>query len=328
MNKRHATALLFGALLPLVVPKAAMAQAYPSRPLHFVVNFPPGGASDTIARLFGQEIGGILSQIVLIENKPGAGGAIGMVYAAKQPADGYTFTMGTLGSSIVQPLIRSTPYDMVRDFDPVALIATGPAVLVVNPASPFKSLADIVAAAKAKPGTLNFGSGGVGTFAHLTGEMLNQAAGIKIVHVPYKGGVQALTDVLANQLDMIAVDPPSALPQIRAGKLRAIATTGAQRSTLLPDVPTFAESGYKDLVGANSWSIWMPKGAPPARRRDFPQRPEQDHGEPDLAREVRRARRRPDRVNARGTSEVRRQRVGALRQGHQGPGTPYRVRSP
>lgn len=264
MNSKLTGAMLFAAMLPMALPSIATAQAYPNRPLHFVVNFPPGGASDTIARLFGQEMAGILSQTVLIENKPGAGGAIGMVYAAKQTADGYTFTMGTLGSAIVQPLIRSTPYDMLRDFDPVALIATGPAVLVVNSASPFKSVTDIVAAAKAKPGTLNFGSGGVGTFAHLMGEMLNQAAGIKITHVPYKGGVQALTDVIANQLDMIAVDPPSALPQIRAGKLRAIATTGATRSTLFPDVPTFAESGYKSLVGENSWSIWMPKGAPPA----------------------------------------------------------------
>lgn len=269
MNVRLAGAMLLAALLPLAVPTAAMAQAYPNRPLRFVVNFPPGGASDTIARLFGQELGAILAQTVVIENKPGAGGAIGMVFAAKQPADGYTFTMGTLGSSIVQPLIQSTPYDMQRDFDPVALIATGPAVLVVNTASPYKSLADIVAAAKAKPGALNFGSGGMGTFAHLTGEMLNQAAGIKMTHVPYKGGVQALNDVLANQLDMIAVDPPSALPQIRAGKLRAIAYTGAKRSVLLPDVPTFAESGYKDLVGANSWSIWMPKGVPAETRATF-----------------------------------------------------------
>jgi tripartite-type tricarboxylate transporter receptor subunit TctC len=186
-----------------------------------------------------------------------------MVFAAKQPADGYTFTLGTIGSSIIQPLIQKTPYDMTKDFDPVSLIATGPAVLVVNVASPYKSVADIVATAKAKPGTLNYGSGGIGTFAHLAGAMLNQAAGIKITHVPYKGGVQALNDVLANQLDMIAVDPPSALPQIRAGKLRAIAYTGAKRSALLPDVPTFAEAGYKELVGANSWSIWMPKGTPP-----------------------------------------------------------------
>jgi tripartite-type tricarboxylate transporter receptor subunit TctC len=260
MNRRIVmSALLLAMAAPLAVQAA---DPYPSRPLKFIVNFPPGGASDSIARLFGQQLGEAIGQTVVIENKPGAGGALGMVYASKAPADGYTFTLGTLGSAITQPLITKTPYEMLKDFDPISLIATGPAVLVVNSASPYKSVADIVSASKAKPGSLNFGSGGMGTFAHFTGAMFNQAAGIQITHVPYKGGVQALTDVLANQLDMIAVDPPSALPQIRSGKLRAIAYTGAKRSPLLPDVPTFAESGYKDLVGANSWSIWMPKGVP------------------------------------------------------------------
>jgi tripartite-type tricarboxylate transporter receptor subunit TctC len=242
---------------------ALAADPYPTRPLKFIVNFPPGGASDSMARLLGRELGEVLGQQVVIENKPGAGGALGMVQAARAPADGYSFTLGTLGSAITQPLITKTPYDMGKDFVPVSLIATGPAVLVVNIASPYKSVADVVAAAKARPEALNFGSGGMGTFAHFTGAMLNQAANIKITHVPYKGGVQALNDVLANQLDMIAVDPPSALPQIRSGKLRALAYTGAKRSSLLPDVPTFAEAGYKDLVGANSWSIWMPAGVPP-----------------------------------------------------------------
>ncbi|WP_144632083.1 Bug family tripartite tricarboxylate transporter substrate binding protein [Bordetella genomosp. 13] len=259
MKLRYILPLVAGAVLQL---PAHAADAYPDRPLHFVVNFPPGGASDSMARLFGQEVGTALGQPVIVENKAGAGGAIGMVYAAKQPPDGYTFTIGTLGSSIVQPLIQKTPYDMLKDFQPVSLIATGPAVLVVNSASPYRTVADIVQAAKAQPGVLNFGSGGIGTFAHLTGQMFNQVAGIRITHVPYKGGAQALNDVLANQLDMIAVDPPSALPQIRAGRLRAIAYTGARRSPLLPTVPTFAESGYKDLIGANSWSIWMPAGVP------------------------------------------------------------------
>jgi tripartite-type tricarboxylate transporter receptor subunit TctC len=259
MRFRYILPVVLGAVLQM---PAHAAENYPDHPLYFVVNFPPGGASDSIARLFGKELGIALKQAVIVENKAGAGGAIGMVYAAKQPPDGYTFTIGTLGSSIVQPLIQHTPYDMLRDFQPVSLIATGPAVLVVNVASPYKSIADIVKAARARPGALNFGSGGIGTFAHLTGEMFGQAAGIKITHVPYKGGAQALNDVLANRLDMIAVDPPSALPQIHGGLLRGVAYTGAKRSPLLPNVPTFAESGYKDLVGANSWSIWMPVGVP------------------------------------------------------------------
>jgi tripartite-type tricarboxylate transporter receptor subunit TctC len=257
-------ALNLMALLAAAAPFSAVAaDPYPTRPQKFVVNFPPGGASDAIARLLGQELGNVLGQQVVIENKPGAGGALGMVQAARAPADGYTFTLGTLGSAITQPLIQKTPYDMGKDFAPVSLIATGAAVLVVNTASPFKSVADVVAAAKAKPDALNFGSGGMGTFAHFTGAMLNQSAQVKITHVPYKGGVQALNDVLANQLDMIAVDPPSALPQIRAGKLRALAYTGDKRSPLLPNVPTFTELGYKGLVGTNSWSIWMPTGVPP-----------------------------------------------------------------
>ncbi|MES2185874.1 MAG: tripartite tricarboxylate transporter substrate binding protein [Pseudomonadota bacterium] len=256
---------LLGALLAACVAAplaAAAADAYPSHPLKFVVNFPAGGASDTMARVFGQKLGEAIGQPVVIDNHPGAGGAIGMVYAANQPADGYTFTLGTLAGVVTQPLITKTPYDMNKQFMPVSLIATGPSVLVVNVKSPFKTVADIVAAAKADPGKLNFGSGGMGTFAQFSGEMLNLAAGIKITHVPYKGGGQALNDVLANQLDMITLDPPTAMPPIKAGLLRPIAYTGAQRSPLLPDVPTFAESGYKDVVGTNSWAIYMPVGVP------------------------------------------------------------------
>ena len=265
MTRRNALVSLTCGLLAVAAPPGAWAaEPYPTRPLKFIVNFPPGGASDTIARLFGREIGEALGQQVVIENKPGAGGAIGMVQAARSPADGYTFTIGSLGSAITQPLISKTPYDMAKDFVPVSLIATGAAVLVVNPASPYKTVGDVVAAAKARPGALNYGSGGIGTFAHFTGAMLSQAAQIKMTHVPYKGGAQALNDVLANQLDMLTVDPPAALAQIRAGKLRALAYTGAKRSPLLPEVPTFAESGYKELVGANAWTIWMPAGVPPA----------------------------------------------------------------
>ncbi len=241
---------------------ATAADAYPSRPLKFVVNFPPGGASDVMARIFGLKLGEAIGQPVIVENHPGAGGAIGMVYAAKQPADGYTFTLGTLGSAIAQPLITKTPYDMQKDFMPISLIATGAAAMVVNSASPYKTVDDIVQAAKAAPGKLNFGSGGVGTAAHFAGEIFDQQAGIKMTHVPYKGGVQAMNDVLANQLDMLAADPPAALPHIRSGKLRPIAYTGAKRRPLLPDVPTFAESGYKNLVVVNSWHIYMPTGTP------------------------------------------------------------------
>jgi tripartite-type tricarboxylate transporter receptor subunit TctC len=241
---------------------ARAADKYPARPIKFVVNFPPGGASDTMARIFGLHIGESLGQPVIVENHAGAGGAVGMVYAAHQPPDGYTFTIGTLGSAIIQPLISQMPYDMSRDFMPISLIATGPAIVVVPPQSPYKSIAEFVAAAKAAPNKLNFGSGGVGTFAHIWGAMLSQVAQIKLTHVPYKGGVQALNDVLAGRIDLIAVDPPAALPHIRDGSLRALAYTGAARSPRIPDVPTVAEAGYKATEGANLWSIWMPAGVP------------------------------------------------------------------
>ncbi len=244
------------------VSSARAAEAYPSHPLKFVVNFPPGGASDTMARLFGQKLSEAIGQPVVVDNRPGAGGAIGMVYVAQQPADGYTFTLGTLSPIVTQPLIAKVPYDVARQFMPVSLIATGPSVLVVNARSPYRSVADIVAAARAAPGKLNFGSGGTGNFAQFMGEMFNMAGGIRTTHIPYKGGSQALNDVLAGQLDMITVDVPTAIPQIKAGLLRPIAFTGTERSPLLPGVPTFTESGYPGVVGTNWWAIYLPAGVP------------------------------------------------------------------
>ena len=261
-NKRLFLSAACLAAAAAAVPAVQAADNYPSHPLKFVVNFPAGGASDTMARVFGQKLAEAIGQPVVIDNHPGAGGAIGMVYAANQPPDGYTFTLGTLAGIVTQPLITKVPYDINKQFTPVSLIATGPSVLVVNAKSSFKTVADIVKAAKADPGKLNFGSGGMGTFAQFSGEMFNMAAGIKITHVPYKGGGQALNDVLAGQLDMITLDPPTAMPPIKGGLLRPIAYTGAERSPLLPDVPTFAESGYKDVVGTNWWAIYLPVGVP------------------------------------------------------------------
>jgi tripartite-type tricarboxylate transporter receptor subunit TctC len=257
---------------------------YPSRPLKFVVNFPPGGASDSMARIFAQKLGETIGQTVIVDNHPGAGGAIGTAYAAKQPADGYTIMMATLGSSITQPLLGKTNYDMAKDFTPVSLIGTGPAVLVVNGNSPYKTLAELVAGAKAKPGQLNYGSGGLGTFAHFMGELLNLSAGIQTQHVPYKGGIQALNDVLAGQLDMLAADPPAALPHLRSGKLRALAITSPKRSVLLPEVPTFVESGMPDLVGVNSWSIYMPSGVPKAEFAAFQRALNKTMDDPELVK--------------------------------------------
>lgn len=241
---------------------AAGAQAYPSKPVHLVVTYPPGGASDLMARVLGEKLGLLWKQTVVIDNRPGAGGSMGTDYAARQPADGHTFLVGNMGPSLVNPLLSKVPYDMGKDFMPVSLIATAPIVLVVNANSPYKTLADVVAAEKARPGSLNFGSGGNGSLAHLAGEMLNHAAGLQMQHVPYKGGIAAVNDVLAGQLDMVAADPQAVVQHVRSGKLRALAVSSAQRFPALPDVPTFAERGMPDLVALNSWGVYLPAATP------------------------------------------------------------------
>ncbi|AOB30414.1 hypothetical protein AKI39_06435 [Bordetella sp. H567] len=238
------------------------AAAFPDRPVHLVVTFPPGGASDLMARILGQRLGDVWKQPVIVDNKPGAAGSLGTEYAARQPADGYTFMMGNMGPTLVNPLLSKVPYNMERDFIPVSLVATGPVVLVVNPKSPFRTLHDVIQAAKAKPGALNFGSGGAGTLAHLSGEMLDEAAGIKMQHVPYKGGVAAVNDVLGGQIDMIFADTQAVMQYIKAGKLRPLAITSAQRFPQLPDVPTVAESGLPGMVALNSWGVYLPANTP------------------------------------------------------------------
>jgi tripartite-type tricarboxylate transporter receptor subunit TctC len=238
------------------------AAAFPDRPVHLVVTFPPGGASDLMARILGQQLGAVWKQPVIVDNKPGAAGSLGTEYAARQPADGYTFMMGNMGPTLVNPLLSKVPYSLDRDFISVSLVATGPVVLVVNPKSPYKTLHDVIQAAKAKPGTLNFGSGGAGTLAHLSGEMLDEAAGIKMQHVPYKGGVSAVNDVMGGQIDMIFADTQAVMQYIKAGKLRALAITGAQRAAQLPDVPTMAEGGVRGMVALNSWGVYLPANTP------------------------------------------------------------------
>jgi tripartite-type tricarboxylate transporter receptor subunit TctC len=238
------------------------AQDFPTRPLHLIVTFPPGGAADLMARILARYLGDYWKQPVIVDNKPGANGSLGTDYAARQPADGYTFLVGNMGPSLVNPLMMKVPYDTRKNFITVSLVATAPCVLVVNANSPYKTLKDLVDAARAHPGQVNFGSGGTGTLAHLGGEMLDIAAGIKMQHVPYKGGIQAVNDVLTGQIDLVVADMQPVLAYIKAGKLRALAITSAERSKLLPDVPTFAESGMKDLVAINSWALYLPAGTP------------------------------------------------------------------
>ena len=243
---------------------AALGETYPSKPVRLIVTYPPAGSSDLMGRILGQKLAELWGQPVIVENKPGAAGSIGMDYAAHQPPDGYSFVIGNLGPVAVNPLLSKVPYDVERDFVPVSLIATGPNVLVVNPKTPVKTLGELIAYARANPGKLNFGSGGPGSVAHLSGEMLKSLAHIDIVHVPYKGGILSVNDLIAGHVQMVFSDALPVMQHIRAGTLRALAITSPERSPLVPDVPTCVESGVPGLVAVNWWGVLLPAGTPKA----------------------------------------------------------------
>jgi tripartite-type tricarboxylate transporter receptor subunit TctC len=253
------------ALLAVIVLAAtgpALAQAWPNKPIRLVVNFPPGGAADQIARSVGVPLGEALGQPIVIENRPGANGNIGADAVAKSPPDGYTLLMSSGGAFSVNPhLYTKLPFDPVKDLVPVAAAARILVFLVVRPDLPAKSVDEFVALARANPGKLTYGSPGSGSSPHIAGEMLKRAAKIDIVHVPYKGAAPALTDLLGGQLDFM-FDPGIGLPQVRAGKLRLLAVGSPKRSPLFPDTPTLAEAG---MVGfdADSWfGFYVPAGVP------------------------------------------------------------------
>lgn len=242
----------------------AVAQTFPNKPVRLVVTYPAGGSSDLMGRIMGQKLSVLWGQPVIIESKPGAAGSIGMEFTARQPADGYTFVVGNLGPASVNPLITKVPYNMEKDFIPVSLTATGPNILVVPSSSPYKTLAELLAAAREKPNTLNFGTSGPGSMAHLGGELIMRQAGIKMTGVPYKGGGQAVNDLLAGHLNMMVSDALPVSQHIKSGKLRALAITSAKRSPMSPDVPTFAEAGLNGLVAENWWGVFVPTGTPKA----------------------------------------------------------------
>jgi tripartite-type tricarboxylate transporter receptor subunit TctC len=237
---------------------------FPDRPVKLIVTYPPGGSSDLMARVLGQKLSDLWGQPVIVENKAGAAGSIGMDYAAHQPNDGYAFVIGNLGPAGVNPLLQKLPYSMEKDFIAVSLSATGPNILVVPANSPYKSVKDIIADAKANPGKVSFGTSGPGSMSHLASELMMRQAGIKMVAIPYKGGGQAVTDVLAGQLPMIISDALPVSQHIASGKLRALAITSEKRSPLFPDIPTFAETGLDGMVALNWWGIYLPAGTPQA----------------------------------------------------------------
>jgi len=257
-------ARLVAALVVTSLTTIAAAQDYPgNKPIKLVVPFPAGGGTDIFARVIGNKLAETLKWVVVVDNKPGAGGNIGIDAVAKSPPDGYTIGLGQTSNLAINPsLYAKLPYDPLKDFVPIVLVADAPLVLVVPANSPFKTVADVVAAAKKKPGDVTFGSPGNGTVAHLTGELFQMAAGVKFQHIPYKGSAQALTDLMGGQVQVYMSSIPTALSHIKGGKLRALAVTSPKRAPSLPDVPTIAEAGYKGF-DANTWfGLVAPAGTP------------------------------------------------------------------
>lgn len=231
---------------------AGVTDGYPNRPIRFVLPFPAGGATDTIGRTLGQKLSETLGQTVVIDNRPGAGGNLGVELVAKSANDGYTLLMCSPACAISPSLYRKLNYDPQRDLAPISLVATIPTLLIVNPAVPAKTLKDLLAYARANPGKLNYGSGGVGTSNHLTMELMKSLARIDIVHIAYKGTGQALNSVVAGEIQMVAISPPSALPLLQSGKVRALAVLRDKRISAQPDVPTAAQAGLPGLE-VNTW---------------------------------------------------------------------------
>ena len=265
MTGRRA-ALSLAATLAISTPHAAAAaDAYPAKPIRFVVAFPPGGGTDIIARSIAQKLAERLAQQVVVDNRPGAGGNIGTDIVAKSAPDGYTLLMGSAGPlAINASLFDKMPFDPIRDLAPVTLAASTPNVLVVHPSLKAATVNELIALAKARPGEINFASSGHGTPAHLAGELFNSMAGVKLVHVPYKGAAPALADLLGGQVQLMFSTMPPALPHVKDGKLRALAVTSSKRSRAMPELPTVDEVALPGFE-ANTWhGVVVPAGTPAA----------------------------------------------------------------
>jgi len=264
MFARPAQRLAFAALaaLALLAP-GAWAQPYPSHPVRMVVPFAPGGATDIIARIVAQKLADRLGQSVVVENKPGAGTTIGNAEVAKAKPDGYTFLFAPTPFVISQVVYPKLPYDPQKDFAPVSLLAVSPFILVVNAAFPARTTAELVAIAKAKPGTVTFASAGNGTVPHLAGELFKLRAGVDLVHVPYKGGGPAIVDLVSGQVPMMFATPIEVSPHVQSGRLRVLGTTSLARLAAMPDVPTLSESGYPDFEVLSFFGVLAPAGTPP-----------------------------------------------------------------
>jgi len=252
------------ALALAMLASGAHAQAWPTKPIKWVVPFAPGGTTDILARTIGDKLAIALGQPVIIENKPGAGGGVGADYTAKAPADGYTIMGGTISTHAINAsLYKSLPYDPVKDFAPITLIARVPNMLVVNPDVPAKNVAELIALMKASPAKYTFASSGNGTSQHLSGELFKTMAGVEMQHIPYKGSPPALQDVVGGQVTMTFDNITTAWPLAKGGKLRALAVTTAKRSSVAPEVPTLAESGLAGYEVGSWQGVFAPAGTPP-----------------------------------------------------------------
>ncbi len=263
-NAYRIVGILAGASWLATIAPVVLAQgAYPTKPIRVIAPYPPGGTTDVVCRIMAQKLTEALGRQVVVENRPGASGNIGHEFAAKAPPDGYTLLLTSKGALVNNPLMfKRIPFDPNHDFAPVSLVATAGPVLVVHPSVPARSVKELIALAKAKPGQLNFGSGGKGTTALIVGEVFKTATGVNIVHIPYKGGILAVTDLVAGQIEMSFSDMVPAVPQVKGGRLRALAVTTEQRSPTLPDVPTMAESGVTQPFPQTWWAIAAPRGTP------------------------------------------------------------------
>ena len=247
----------------LAVASFGVAAQFSSQPIRLIVPFPAGGPTDIVARPLAQLLGEALKTGVIIDNRGGAGGSLGADAVAKAVPDGHTLLMATVGTNAINPaLYKKLPYDAVKDFTPIALVATGPVAIVVNPSQPIKDLASLVTLAKQMPGKLSYGSAGNGTPGHLVGESFKRTAGIDIQHVPYKGSAPALTDLLGGQIQIMFDPLQSVVSHIRADKLRALAVSSSARSPAAPEIPTVAESGYKGFEFTAWWGVYAPANLP------------------------------------------------------------------
>lgn len=267
LGRRRFTAagMAAASLLSIGTVRAQSADTYPNKPIRLVIPFPPGGATDIVGRLVAKHLGEAFRQPVVVDNKPGAGAAIGAEIVARSAPDGYTLFTGSPSSlTINQSLYDNLPYKPATDFVPISVVANTPGVLAVHPSVPAKNLQELIALAKSKPGKMTYASSGNGNFQHLVAELFKGKVGIDVLHVPYKGSAPALADTVSGQVDMILDVVPSAAPLIQSGKLRALAVTTTKRSELLPDVPTLDELGITGFDSSSWYAIVAPTGTPPA----------------------------------------------------------------